>query len=533
MSRKKLSRRQFVAATALSSAALITAPYVRGAHAAGKLSWASGITGCPAPTRPHRSVNEWAAKEKVEVSIDYITEPGQQEQADHRGGSAGEIRPRHSGDADMVAARAMQNSSSRSTTSCEPLIKQNGAVNGTVEYLGKLDGKWLGVPAAIGSQIKGPCSRIDLMKKYAGIDVQANVSGRQPAKADNWTLDTFLKAAEACHKGGFPFGIGLGETTDSVDTVGALFHSFGAELVDAKGNVTVKTDEVRQALEYLQEADGIPAAGRVGLGRRLQQQVADFRQGRADHEPAERLGGRQARQSAGRRAMLDPWLPGRTEGPLRAVTCRISGRIWKFSKNKAAAKSLLVHLSQPASIAKLVQASGGYDLPAFKKLTTLEDLGRGGPPKGTVYHYPNPYNHQTLSIAASPAPPKIAPADLHPGDPDQDVRAPLPGRSDGKDAGLGRRRAAKASCAAEAHGRSRQRADAHRAGRGGRIGTSTDGRGRSAASRPRTKHARMMLMVDVAFSRQRWCSAAARKRCESARRAQAQIDHRVPDDACR
>ena len=38
MSRRKLSRRQFVAATALSSAALITAPYIRSAHAAGKLS---------------------------------------------------------------------------------------------------------------------------------------------------------------------------------------------------------------------------------------------------------------------------------------------------------------------------------------------------------------------------------------------------------------------------------------------------------------------------------------------------------------
>src|SRR5260370_13311973 len=38
MSRKKLSRRQFVPATALSSTALITAPYVRGAYAAGKLT---------------------------------------------------------------------------------------------------------------------------------------------------------------------------------------------------------------------------------------------------------------------------------------------------------------------------------------------------------------------------------------------------------------------------------------------------------------------------------------------------------------
>ena len=97
----------------------------------------------------------------------------------------------------------------------EPLIKQNGDVNGTVQYLGQFDGKWLGVPACVGSQIKGPCSRIDLMKKYANIDVQAMYpAGAQP-KADNWTLDTFLKAAEACHKGGFPFGIGLGETTDS------------------------------------------------------------------------------------------------------------------------------------------------------------------------------------------------------------------------------------------------------------------------------------------------------------------------------
>jgi hypothetical protein len=81
---------------------------------------------------------------------------------------------------------------------------------------------------------------------------------------------------------------------------------------------------------------------------------------------------------------------------------------WNFSKNKAAAKSLLVHLSQPASVEKLVAASGGYDLPAFEKLTTFKTWAEAGPPKGTLYHYPNPYKHQILSIAAAPAPPKIA-----------------------------------------------------------------------------------------------------------------------------
>ena len=39
--------------------------------------------------------------------------------------------------------------------------------------------------------------------------------------------------------------------------------------------------------------------------------------------------------------------------------------IWAFSKNKEAAKSLLVHLSQPSSIEKLVVASDSYDLPAL------------------------------------------------------------------------------------------------------------------------------------------------------------------------
>ena len=56
----------------------------------------------------------------------------------------------------------------------------------------------------------------------------------------------------------------------------------------------------------------------------------------------------------------------------------------------------------------MVAASGGYDLPAFEKLTTFKTWAEEGPPKGSLYHYPNPHNHQTLSIAASPAPPKIA-----------------------------------------------------------------------------------------------------------------------------
>jgi ABC-type glycerol-3-phosphate transport system substrate-binding protein len=247
---RKLSRRQFVAATAATSAALIAAPYVRGAYAAGKLTlgfWDHWVPGANKASTD--LVNEWAAKEKVEVSIDYITSQGNkliltaaaeaQSKSGHDILAMATWRP-HT-DADLLEPM---------NDIMGPLIKQNGEVNDTVKYLGQANGKWLGVPASIGSQIKGPCSRIDLMKKYANIDVQAMYPAGSPPKADDWTMDTFLKAAEACHKAGFPFGIGLGETTDNVDTAGAIFSSFGAELVDAKGNLTVKTDAVRQALDF-------------------------------------------------------------------------------------------------------------------------------------------------------------------------------------------------------------------------------------------------------------------------------------------
>src|SRR5262249_26447284 len=107
------------------------------------------------------------------------------------------------------------------------LVEQNGPVNDTATYLGRAQSHWLAVRATIGNQIQPPCSRIDLMKQYAGIDVRAMYPSGNPPKADGWTVDAFLKAAEACHKARFPFGIGLGTTEDSVCAAGAFFQCFG------------------------------------------------------------------------------------------------------------------------------------------------------------------------------------------------------------------------------------------------------------------------------------------------------------------
>jgi ABC-type glycerol-3-phosphate transport system substrate-binding protein len=407
LSRRKLTRRQFVAATAATSTALIAAPYVRSAHAAGKISigfWDHWVPGANKTSTD--IVNEWAEKEKVEVQIDYITSQGNKNivtiaaEAQAKSGHDILAMPTWWPHANTELLEPMNDVMT-------PLIAQNGDVNGTIKYLGQLDGKWHAVPICIGSQIKGPCSRIDLMKKYANIDVQEMYPAGSPPKADNWTMDTFLKAAEACQKGGFPFGIGLGETSDSVDTAGAIFQSFGAELVNAKGDLTVKTDAVRQALDYYKKLIAFLPPDIAAWDDASNNKWLVSGKGALIMNPpsAWAVAKRDAPQVA-----EQCWTHGFPSGPKGRFAPYLPYflTVWNFSKNKEAAKSLITALSQPAAIERLVVASGGYDLPAYEKLTTLKVWAEEEPPKGTLYHYPNPYNHQTLSMAASPAPPKIA-----------------------------------------------------------------------------------------------------------------------------
>ena len=398
-------------------------------------------------------VNEWAAKEKVEVSIDYITSVGRKNEIT----IAAEAQAKSGHDILAMATwwpHSQSDLLEPMNDVVEPLIKLNGEVNGTVKYLGMLGDKWLAAPTCIGSQIKGPCSRIDLLKKHAGIDVQEMYPAGSAPKADNWTTDTFLKAAEACHKGGVPFGIGLGETSDSVDTIGAIFLAFGAEVVDIKGNVVVKNDNVRAALEYYKKLIAFLPSDAPAWDDGSNNRWLISGKGALIMNPP----------SAWAVAVRDApdigaqcWSHGFPAGPKGRFAPYLPyyWALWSFSKNKAAAKSLITHMSQPAAIEKLVVASNGYDLPAYKKLTTLKTWAEVGPPKGTLYHYPNPHNHQKLSISASPAG-RRSPSRSHAGNPNQDGRAFLPGRAHGEDAGLGGRRArrlhAKLSCEARRTG---------------------------------------------------------------------------------
>jgi ABC-type glycerol-3-phosphate transport system substrate-binding protein len=404
MAQSRVSRRAF---QRLVIGGVVAAPYVRGAHAAGKLSmgfWDHWVPGANKATTD--LVNEWAAKEKVEVQIDYITSQGNKNRLTIAAEAA--ARSGH----DIIALPSWEPSDKAKLLEpvddvMGPLIKQNGAVNATVEYLGKVEGKWVAVPATVGSQIKGPCSRIDLLKQHAGIDIQAMYPAGAAPKADGWTLDAYLKAAEACHKAGCPFGIGVGGTPDSVDTAGAIFASFGAVLVDAKGKPTVKSDPVRQAVDYYKRLMAFLPPDVSAWDDASNNKWLVSGKGATIMNPpsAWAVAKRDAPQVA-----EQLWTHGMPSGPKGRFAPFVPyfWGVWNFGKNKSAAKSLLAHLSTPRAVESMVIASGGYDLPSFANFTTFKTWAEEGPPKGTLYHYPNPHNHMVLSMAAAPSPPKIA-----------------------------------------------------------------------------------------------------------------------------
>ena len=74
---RSLTRRAVLRTAAAASSVVIAAPFVRGAHAAGKLSCGFWDHWVPTALDPMRKIcQEWADKNKVELTIDFITSNG-------------------------------------------------------------------------------------------------------------------------------------------------------------------------------------------------------------------------------------------------------------------------------------------------------------------------------------------------------------------------------------------------------------------------------------------------------------------------
>jgi len=392
---------------ATAAAGVVGAPFVRSANAAGSLSiglWDHWVPG--ANDVQSAIIKEWADREKVEVKIDFITSQGNKLlitlAAESQAKSGHDIM-------EFTNWEAAQYSAGLEPVDdvVKNVVAKNGPIDPAVEYLGKFEGHWTSVPMTRGTLLLGCCTRFDLMKQHAGIDVQALYPAGKPPNDASWTWDAFLTAAEKCQRAGAGFGLPLGNTTDTNQWVGALFLAFGAELMDAKGNVTVKSDAVRQVLEYGKKLAAFCPADAPAWDDSSNNKWLLSGKGALIFNPpsAWAVSKRDAPQVAEK-----CWTIGFPKGPkgrFNPILPRFYG-LWSFSKNKPAARSLLEYLASRAVAEKQVAASQGYDIPPYPKFNDFKTWEEEGPPKGTLSHYPIKGGDQVAGVVCSPAPPLIA-----------------------------------------------------------------------------------------------------------------------------
>ncbi|HXZ02249.1 MAG TPA: ABC transporter substrate-binding protein [Stellaceae bacterium] len=405
-----VSRRKFLKRAALATTAAVAAPYMRTSHSAGRLTLGCWDHWVPGANNTLVAIcNEWGEKNHVEVQIDFITAIGDKDIL--TASAEAQARTGH----DIMQHRSWQVQVHR--TVLEPaddvinaLTKDHGPISKNTEYLARHDGKWLAVPSIVGSQVKPCCSRIDLYKQYCGIDVTQifppDESKRDKALVDSWNWDLYLATAEKLFKAGYPIGMAMGQTSDAIDWVGALFRSFGAVFVDEKDDIKVDSAETRATLDY--------AAKLMAFNP-------------PDVYAWDDSGNNKWLISGKGSSIINPpsaWAVAKRDNPKVAEQCWThdiprgpKGRflpylpffygVWSFGQNKTAAKELIRHVVDKPQAKRQVEASMGYDLPAFKSYYDFDVWKTVEPPPGTVYNYP-PRGDEQETMAGYPARPDVA-----------------------------------------------------------------------------------------------------------------------------
>ena len=403
--RSRPTRRSLLKSAALGSVAALAAPYVKDTYAAGTLTlgvWDHWVPG--ANSALTTLCAEWGAKHNVEVKIDYIASQGDKDKltaaAEAQAGTGHDIMSQRDWSI-RIHAEVLEPLDDINGE----LIKQYGPISPVFEYLGKIKGTWRAVSATRGCQVKPCCSRLDLFKEHAGIDLQEMFPGDgsewDKAKTDTWTWDSYLAAAQKLFKAGYPVGLPMGQTSDAVDWVGALFNAYGVVMVDAKDNIKINSDETRAALEYLKKLMAVNppdvyAWDDAGNNRWL----ISGKGSNIFNPPSAWAVAKRDNIKVAEKCWTHP-MPRGPKGRFVGQLPFFYG-LWNFSKNKTAAKELLLHLSQKPAVTKVVEASAGYDLPAFSSMYDLDVWKTVGPPVGTVYGYP-PRGDEQTSIAGAPA----------------------------------------------------------------------------------------------------------------------------------
>ena len=385
--------------------------HIRTAGAAGRVSIAFWDHWVPDGNKVmQKQVDTWAEKNKVDVHVDFVTSVGQKLILT----AAAEAQAKSGHDAMTFFTWDVHNHADALANHDEVikrLTDKYGAMNEIVSYLAKVKSQWKAVPTSSGGQTKPPCARISWFKKH-GLDVQAMypVKPEHTALQDSWTYETFLKYAELAQKDGLTFGMGLGgaNNTDAIDQVGAMFRAYGAALIDNEGNIQVKSDAVREVLEYSQKLvkflpDNAASYDDASNNRAL---ISGKSALIFNPPSAWAVAKRDARPIA-----EDCWTFSCPSGPKGRYVPMLSffWGVWEFSPNKAAAMDLIEYLMRREQIEARDNVVDGYDLPPFPSMTDFKVWEKVEPPPGTVYNYPvRPWHNAKPHITASEASPGVA-----------------------------------------------------------------------------------------------------------------------------
>ena len=407
----RLSRRRMLTSVAaIAATATISAPYVRGAHAAGKLTmglWDHWVPG--ANITMDRIINDWGAKNNVEVAIDHIASIGGKlvlTAAAEEAGGAGHDFLSYYGNWQTAVHRKRLEPVDDIVTG---LIKQYGPLNPMIEYLTKHDGHFMSVPATAMSNLFPAVSRLDLYQQHTGLDLKKMfpaAPSRDQALADTWDWHLYLSSAEKLFKAGYPVGLPMGQTADTYDWISVLFRSFGSVFVDEKDNIKVDSDETRVALEYVKKLLAVNPPEVYAWDDAGNNKWLISGKGSSIFNPpsAWAVAVRDSPKVAEQCWHHD--IPRGPKGRFAPYNVQVYG-IWEFSKNKGAAKALITHLSQREQVQQLVSASHGYDIPAFQSFANFDTWAKEGPPQGTLYNYPLRGDNAS-DVVGYPARPDVA-----------------------------------------------------------------------------------------------------------------------------
>jgi ABC-type glycerol-3-phosphate transport system substrate-binding protein len=405
---RKITRRGTIN---LAAAAALPLVHIRSAGAAGKLSigfWDHWVPG--ANDVMQKQVNAWASKNKVDVNADFITSSGGKLALT----PAAETQAKAGHDVMTFFTWDVHNYADHLTPVddvMQRLIASHGAVNDVCSYLANINGHWSAVPTSSGTQTKPPCARINWFKKH-GLDIQAMYPAKDEKNAlqDGWTWEAFLKFAELAAKDNMTFALGMGGglNTDGTDAHGAIFAAYGAKLIDAKGNSQLKSDEMRQALEFAQRLVKFYPVDAVSFDDASNNRALISGKTALIFNPPSAWAVAKRDNLA---VASDCWTFPAPAGPKGRFLPTLSffWGAYDFSPNKAAGKELIEFLMQRENVEARCNASDGYDLPPYAKLNDFKIWDEVEPPKGTVFNYPlRPASGQKPSLAAFEAAPDVA-----------------------------------------------------------------------------------------------------------------------------